>query len=56
MKILLAILGALLILALPWWALVMVLGVGALWLWAWDRVEMRRHDREHIEPTEARRR
>ena len=44
------------ILALPWWALVVSLAVGATFLWAWDRAEMRKLDRERIEPTEARRR
>ena len=56
MKFLLIIIGCLVILALPWWALAIVLAVGAVFFFAWDRAEMRKHDRERIEPTEARRR
>ena len=53
--LMLTVLGALVILAMPWWALVMLLGIGALALWVSDDAAMKKHD-EEIEPTKARRR
>ena len=56
MKLILALLGVIVflaVLAMPWWALV---GILLLFAWVgvvWDR---RERDKEHIEPTEARKR
>lgn len=45
-----------LVVTAPWWLMVLAILIGWLWYLRWDHVQMRRHDRERIEPTEGRRR